>query len=70
MIGPTEDPVVNTVIAKLVARSEEGMKHYGISMADETKPLVWWLEQALEETLDKANYLQKAIMILKAQQPE
>ena len=66
MIGPVfpQDPVVDAVARKLLERAEAGMQTYGISMSDERKPIVFWLDQAIEEALDLANYLMKMKMDL------
>lgn len=45
----------------IVKRQQFGLKKYGVSVADNPLPLRAWLQHALEETLDKAIYLQRAI---------
>lgn len=55
------DPIVEANIAMLRRRSEVGIKKYGVTLADNPISLREWLMHALEETLDKANYLQAAI---------
>ena len=64
MIGPIfpQDPVVDAVARKLLERAETGMKTYGISMDAEQKPQTYWLDHAIEEALDLANYLMKLKM--------
>jgi len=60
------DPVIEAVAQKLLARAEHGMAHYGISLHQEHKPLGFWLDNAIEEALDLANYLMKLKMDLAA----
>lgn len=55
------DPVVEANVAMLRRRAEVGIKKYGVTLADAGLDLRAWLVHALEETLDKANYLQAAI---------
>tara|TARA_R100001594_G_scaffold31463_1_gene58665 strand:- start:177 stop:515 length:339 start_codon:yes stop_codon:yes gene_type:complete len=55
----TDDPVVNEVIGKFMARSEEGMRTYGVSMADNNAPAVEWIEQAQQEAMDFVLYLER-----------
>lgn len=61
------DPVVDAVAKRLLERATVGMKTYGISMAAERKPPSYWLDHAIEEALDLANYLMKLKMDLEGQ---
>lgn len=56
--------VEEKVIAQIRSRAEIGLQKYGVDMMRSDLSLRDWLQHALEETLDKAVYLQKAIMIL------
>lgn len=49
------------VIAMIAERQRVGLKKYGTTVEENPLPLVAWLHHALEETLDKAIYLQRAI---------
>ena len=60
--APSADPVVEMNVALLRARSAVGVKKYGVTMADSKLPLRAWLVHALEESLDHANYLQRAML--------
>lgn len=53
------DPVVAAVAKRLLDRAAVGMQTYGISMDAERKPVTYWIDHAIEELLDAANYLQK-----------
>lgn len=55
------DPVVETNVALLRSRSALGIEKYGVTLADSKAPLRDWLEHALLEVLDCANYLQTAM---------
>lgn len=45
----------------LLQRSVVGLAKYGVTTADNPLALREWLQHALEEALDMANYLQAAI---------
>lgn len=49
------------VIAMIAERQELGIRKYGQTVAENPLTLREWLQHALEETLDKAIYLQRAI---------
>lgn len=55
------DPTVNEVIQEMLARDAKGFVKYGVTTADNPLTLRQWLQHALEETLDKAVYLRRAI---------
>ena len=55
------DAIVEKNVALLRARSQVGIKKYGVTLERDDMQLIDWLRHALEETLDKANYLQAAI---------
>lgn len=55
------DPIVETLIAKLRTRSTVGVRKYGTTLAANNLPLKAWLEHHLEELLDAAGYVQRAI---------
>lgn len=55
------DPTVQNVIQKMKDRSDEGMVRYGMTIRENDKPLVEWLEEALEEAMDQCVYLERAI---------
>ena len=59
---PTIDPVVEHVRALLLSRSAVGIKKYGTTTADNPLELRAWLQHALEECLDQAVYLRRAII--------
>ena len=56
------DPIVESVVTEMRARSVVGMRKYGVTL--ETLTHRQALRHAFEECLDAANYLQAAIMRL------
>lgn len=55
------DPIVEAVRADLLARSQVGIRKYGVTLAENPIQLRDWLQHAYEEMLDGANYLKAAI---------
>lgn len=55
------DPIVERNVSLLRERSTVGVQKYGTTLADNKLPLRAWLNHALEEALDQANYLQAAM---------
>lgn len=58
---PCTDPIVERNVSMLRQRSTVGVQKYGTTLADNKLPLRAWLNHALEEALDQANYLQAAM---------
>lgn len=52
---------------EIAARQARGMAKYGTSVADNPLTLRQWLQHAMEEALDQAVYLRRAIAELDAQ---
>lgn len=53
---------VEAEICKMIAdRQALGIEKYGQTVADNPLPLYAWLQHALEECLDQAVYLKRAI---------
>lgn len=55
----TTDPIVLRVINMLDNRSTVGLEKYGVSLMDDERSFGEWCDMAIEEALDKANYLMK-----------
>jgi len=53
-----EDPIVATNIVRLRMRSAEGIKKYGTTMMRDDLSAIEWIDHAIEEALDFANYLE------------
>ena len=61
-----KDPVIEAVCADLKARSDAGLRKYGVALDRGDLNLRDWLQHAYEEALDMANYLKRSIMELDA----
>lgn len=55
----TTDPIVLRVIQMLDQRSAFGLEKYGVSLLDDSRSFSEWCDMAIEESLDRANYLMK-----------
>lgn len=55
------DPIVEKNRDLLLRRSNAGVAKYATTLSDNPLALRDWLQHALEEALDMANYLQAAI---------
>lgn len=64
-LAKASDPLVQRVVDRLVARSEEGIKKFGTTMLREDRSTIFWLENALEEALDFAVYIERVIYDLR-----
>lgn len=64
LFGITSDRVVQSVMNDLNERSRIGVEKYNTTLEREDLNLKDWLQHAYEETLDKANYLKRAILEL------
>jgi len=54
-----DDSIVEAVMHKMAIRSNEGMKKYGVSMERKDITTVGWIDNAIEEALDMAIYLER-----------
>ena len=57
----TKDKLVQRVMDKMIIRANNDIIKYGNTMADAKKTKKEWLEEAQQECLDQAIYLQKCI---------
>jgi len=64
------DSNVEAIRAMLLERSQVGIAKYGTTTDRDDLSLRDWLQHALEETLDKAVYLQAAISKIEARDEE
>ena len=51
------DPVINNIIDRIFIRHQQGMEKFKITMADNKKTIPEWIEDTIEETIDKVCYL-------------
>jgi hypothetical protein len=59
-----KDPIIRSVIDKLVGRSNVGFEKYGVTLADDDDNIQKWLTHLQEELLDAANYIEKLKSVL------
>ncbi len=57
----TKDKLVQRVMDKMIVRANNGIIKYGNTMESAKKTKKEWLEEAQQECLDQAIYLQKCI---------
>jgi hypothetical protein len=58
-ISYPKDKIVETVLNKIRARSDAGLKEYGKPVPRTDKSTHYWLMEAAEEALDLAIYLHR-----------
>jgi hypothetical protein len=56
---PKEDQIVTNVINKFRTRSQEGIREYGTTLADNPDGFYKWIEEAQSEAMDFILYLEK-----------
>ena len=59
MMYNVSDPIVRTVLKRIVDRHQQGMTTYGMTLADNPLTPVEWIDHAIEEALDFACYLER-----------
>ena len=55
----TNDPIINLVIKRHIQRHNQGMKKFKKTMAQNTKPVIEWIDDVIEELMDAICYLTK-----------
>lgn len=55
------DPVVNNIVAEMVARSYHGFRKYGVTTAENPLTLRQWLQHAKEEAMETVVYLERIL---------
>ncbi len=58
------DKVIESVINKIIQRSDVGYKKYGITLHKDDQPLDTWLQHIQEELMDAVNYIEKVKDVL------
>ena len=58
------DPLIQKIMIRMNARSDEGIKKYGKTMRQQTKSTKEWIDDAQEELWDAIVYLEKVKEIL------
>lgn len=57
------DPIIQSVVSKIIGRSEVGVKKYNTTLDKNELTTLQWLIHAQEEAMDFVNYLEKLISI-------
>ena len=58
------DPLVRKIAERMINRSNVGIKKYGNTMANTNMDLISSLKNSIEELLDAAVYIEKAVTLL------
>lgn len=53
------DPIVNSILKKIVDRHKVGMVKYGVTLAANPLPTLAWITHAQEEAIDFIHYLER-----------
>ena len=61
------DKVIESVINKIIQRSDAGYKKYGITLHKDDQPLDTWLQHIQEELMDAVNYIEKTRQALRSE---
>ena len=61
---PTNDEVINEVIFLHMNRHNEGMKVFKKTMVQNNKPVLEWLNDTREESMDITCYITKLIQVI------
>ena len=61
------DKVIESVINKIIQRSDVGYKKYGITLHNDDQPLDTWLQHIQEELMDAVNYIEKTRQVLRSE---
>ena len=61
------DKVIESVINKIIERSDVGYKKYGITLHNDDQPLDTWLQHIQEELMDAVNYIEKTRQALRSE---
>ena len=57
MNKPTDDPIINNVLDRIIQRHLQGMKKFQVTMAENSKPNELWIEDIIEELIDAICYM-------------
>lgn len=60
-----KDPNTRELIARIIKRDRQGRKKFKNTMREVNKNPAQWIEEAIEETIDKVRYLIEALNRLK-----
>ena len=58
------DKIIESVVNKIISRSDVGYKKYKVTLKEDDQPLDTWLNHIQEELMDAVNYIEKARQVL------
>ena len=64
------DKVIESVVKKIINRSDVGYKKYGVTLHKDDQPLDTWLQHIQEELMDAVNYIEKTRQVLRSEVEE
>ena len=67
-IKETNDSIINEVLFLHINRHEQGMKVFKKTMVQNTKPVLEWLNDCREESMDITCYVTKLIKVIEQNQ--
>ena len=64
------DKIIESVVNKIISRSDVGYKKYKVTLQDDDQTLDTWLNHTQEELMDAVNYIEKARQSLRSEVEE
>ena len=64
------DKIIESVVNKIISRSDVGYKKYKVTLQDDDQTLDTWLNHIQEELMDAVNYIEKARQSLRSEVEE
>ena len=61
------DKIIESVVNKIISRSDVGYKKYKVTLQDDDQTLDTWLNHIQEELMDAVNYIEKARQSLRSE---
>ena len=64
------DKIIESVVNKIISRSDVGYKKYKVTLQDDDQTLDTWLNHIQEELMDAVNYIEKTRQSLRSEVEE
>jgi len=64
------DKIIESVVNKIISRSDIGYKKYKVTLQDDDQTLDTWLNHIQEELMDAVNYIEKTRQSLRSEVEE
>jgi len=61
------DKIIESVVNKIISRSDIGYKKYKVTLQDDDQTLDTWLNHIQEELMDAVNYIEKTRQSLRSE---